>query len=222
MPVEFDHLFIFTDVGAPVADQLVALGVLEGSSNIHPGQGTTNRRFFFHNAMLEFLWVHNPIEVQSADIQSTRLGERWANRDRVCPIGICFRPAADFSNIPLFPSWDYQPPYLPKNWSIVVANNSDILTEPMLFQISFGKRPDTLSLEKAQPLDHPVGWQEITRVEIISPVTTSPSPELQAALDSKQVKIRLGNEYYVELGFDGETQGQQLDLRSSLSLMMYW
>jgi hypothetical protein len=41
--MSIDHLFICTDVGAIVADRLVALGLVEGSSNVHPGQGTTNR-----------------------------------------------------------------------------------------------------------------------------------------------------------------------------------
>jgi hypothetical protein len=36
----------------------------EGTPNIHPGQGTANRRFFFRNAMLELLWVNDEQFVQ--------------------------------------------------------------------------------------------------------------------------------------------------------------
>jgi hypothetical protein len=57
MSVELDHIFICTEVGVPEADQLVTFGLTEGSSNLHLGQGTANRRFFFYNAMLELLWV---------------------------------------------------------------------------------------------------------------------------------------------------------------------
>ncbi len=56
MAFELDHLFIMTDINAPVADRLISSGLTEGRSNIHPGQGTANRCFFFHNAMLELLW----------------------------------------------------------------------------------------------------------------------------------------------------------------------
>jgi hypothetical protein len=76
MSFEFDHLFIFTDVGEIVADRLVDLGLVEGSRNVHPGQGTANRRFFFHNAMVELLWVHDREETQSERIRRTHLGER--------------------------------------------------------------------------------------------------------------------------------------------------
>jgi hypothetical protein len=214
MKAEFDHLFIFTDIGAPAADRLVALGLTEGSSRTHPGQGTANRSFFFHNAMLELLWVHNPIEAQSELIQRTRLWERAENRARICPFGISLRPATDPPEPAAFPHWDYHPPYLPETLSIAVATNSEVLTEPMLFQIPFGKRPDQLPPVKAQPLDHPLGFREITRVEIITPVTTAPSPELQIFLDNNHIKIRNGLDYCVELGFDGERQGQQMDLRS--------
>jgi hypothetical protein len=53
MTVEFDHMFICTQLGAPEADRLVAFGLSEGTPNSHPGQGTACRRFFFRNAMLE-------------------------------------------------------------------------------------------------------------------------------------------------------------------------
>jgi hypothetical protein len=44
---------------------MVKFGLLEGSSNAHPGQGTANRRFFFDNFMLELLWVTNPAEART-------------------------------------------------------------------------------------------------------------------------------------------------------------
>jgi hypothetical protein len=222
MTIEFDHLFICTDIGAPVADRLVAFGLQEGSPNTHPGQGTSNRRFFFHNAMLELLWVHNPAEAKSEAIRRTHLWERWENRDSICPIGIAFRPADVATDAVAFLSWDYQPPYLPENLSIAVANNSAILTEPMLFQIPFGRRPDDLPPEKSQPLDHPAGLREITRVEIMGPVSTSPSPELQTVIENHQIEFQNSTDYCVGLGFDGEKQGQQVDFRPELPLIVNW
>jgi hypothetical protein len=222
MTFEFDHLFICTDVGAEQADRLVSLGLVEGSSNRHPGQGTANRRFFFHNAMLELLWVHDPTEVQSEAIRRTHLWERWSSRHRVCPFGICLRPSKGSGDAVAFSSWDYHPPYLPATLSIAVGNNSEVLTEPMLFQISFGKRPDQAPPEKTQPLEHPIGLREITRVEVVSPVVTYPSPEFQAVLDTQQVKLRIDEAYCIELGFDDETQRQQVDFRPGLPLLLSW
>ncbi len=93
-PFELDHLFICTSVGAPEADRLIEFGLTEGSPNVHPGQGTANRRFFFQNAMLELLWVRDSAEAESETTRPTRLWERWTGRNNgACPFGFCFRPA---------------------------------------------------------------------------------------------------------------------------------
>ncbi|MDJ0592016.1 MAG: hypothetical protein QNJ72_18845 [Pleurocapsa sp. MO_226.B13] len=60
MTIELDHLFICSQVNAPEIDRLLDLGLVEGSSNTHPGQGTANRRIFFANLMLELAWVESP------------------------------------------------------------------------------------------------------------------------------------------------------------------
>jgi Glyoxalase-like domain len=223
MTFEFDHLFICTDIGAPEAELLVSLGLVEGRSNTHPGQGTANRCFFFHNAMLELLWVCDPEETRSELIRPTHLWERWANRqDGACPFGFCLRSTTPDRDSIAFPSWAYRPPYLPEPLSISVGTNSSVLTEPMLFQTPFGKRPDRYSTEKAQPLAHPIGWQEITRVELFSHAIDRPSPALQAAVNTDRIGLRLGAEYCVELGFDGEVQGHRVDFWPGLPLVVSW
>ncbi|MEG4321548.1 MULTISPECIES: hypothetical protein [unclassified Microcoleus] len=223
MAFEFDHLFILTDIGAPEAEILSSFGLVEGLSRIHRGQGTTNRCFFFPNAMLELLWIHDPEEAQSEPIRRTRLWERSTNRNNgACPFGICLRPGTDSPDKIAFSSWAYHPPYLPETISIAVATNSDNLAEPMLFQIPWGKRPDSSSAEKLQPLEHGVGFREITRVELVSPAANNPSPELQAVIDTNQVKLRRGTEDFLEMGFDGEVQGKLVDFRPGLPLIVSW
>jgi hypothetical protein len=223
MAFELDHLFICTDIDACEAENLVSFGFVEGRSNTHPGQGTANRCFFFHNAMLEMLWVHNPEEAKSEPIHLTHLWERWSGRNNgTCPFGVCLRPVEGSGDVVAFSSWAYCPPYLPKTMSIAVGTNSDVLTEPMLFQTPFGKRPDRYSTEKAQPLEHGIGLCEITRVELVSPVENKPSREFQAVIDTNQIKLRVGAEYCMELGFDGEVQGQQVDFRPGLPLLVSW
>ncbi|MEM9151797.1 MAG: VOC family protein [Cyanobacteria bacterium P01_F01_bin.3] len=221
MAFEFDHLFICTDVGAAAAEKLISFGLVEGSPNTHPGQGTANRRFFFHNAMLELLWVTSEAEAISPPIRRTHLWERWQKRElEACPFGICLRATGKTAQDIAFDHWDFCPPYLPQGMSIAVATNSNIVAEPMLFQTPFGKRPDEQPPEKAQPLNHTTGLKEITRVTLISPSAQHPSPELQSALDTKQIELKEGTAYCVELGFDRETQGQHVDFRPELPLVI--
>jgi Glyoxalase-like domain len=223
MAFEFDHVFIMTDHGAEITDRLLMLGFVQGISRVHPGQGTTNRCFFFQNAMLEFLWVHDPAEAQSDMIQRTHLWERWRDRNSgICPFGICLRPTPESIGSIAFEHWDYKPPYLPENLSIAVGNNSEILTEPMLFQTPFGKRPDQQPIEKRFPLVHPIGLRKITRVELVSPMADHPSPEMRSVLETGQIQLRFGNEYWLELGFDGESEGKSIDFKSELPLIIHW
>ena len=93
--MEFDHLFITTSVGAPEADRLLRAGFAEGEPNVHSGQGSSCRRFFFQNAYLEFLWVENESEARAAPVERTQLWERWCwERTGASPFGIGLRPSS--------------------------------------------------------------------------------------------------------------------------------
>ncbi len=218
---KLDHIFICCAAQAPEAELLITQGFTEGLGNIHPGQGTQNRRFFFANFFLEFLWVANPTEAQSKMIQPTHLWDRWLNQDScTCPFGFGLRPAHRLPAQAPFSTWDYQPPYLPKSTTICIATNSDILTEPMLFYLPFGQRPDDYPIGKIQPLIHENGLTKMTHLELVSPYISSPSIELQAMIKAHIIQLSLGQEYLIKLGFDGELKGQQIDFRPLLPLIV--
>ena len=110
MPFELDHVLICTQAGAPEADRLVDFGLTEGPANVHTNQGTANRRFFFHNAMIECFWVHTPQEAQNAMTRPTHLWPRWQGRGHeTSPFGICLRPASPQSESLPLPTWAYRP-----------------------------------------------------------------------------------------------------------------
>lgn len=251
MTFEIDHIFILTDIGAGAAEQLISLGFVEGSSNVHPGQGTANRRFFFNNVGLELLWADNEADATSAPIRQTHLWERWKNRkDSACPFGVCLRPtvlnkgvpnkAVPNSNTvsssssmppfsPLSPSfsppfsyWHFQPPYLPKTLSIAVATNSENIAEPMLFQTPFAKRPDQFSGKKSQPLEHPIGVTDITQVTLTLPSVSAISPELAALAPVESLQLRSGPAHCMTITFDHHRQRQQHDCRPDLPLILKW
>jgi hypothetical protein len=221
MTLEFDHLFICTEINAPEARALLDFGLTEGTSNRHPGQGTANRRFFFRNAMLELLWVCDSAEVRSPMIAPTHLWERWQNRNcGACPFGFCFRSSGEIKpNLP-FSTWDYKPPYLPPSLAIPVGTNADIATEPMLFYLPFGQRPDRNP--QRQPLNHSTKFKEISRVTLITPHTETLSAELQGVIQTNLIQIRGGDRYGLEIGFDGEKQGEKHDFHPKLPLRFCW
>lgn len=224
MGVELDHIFICSSVdAADEAGCLTAFGLTEGSSNAHPGQGTACRRFFFHNAYVELLWVNDPLEAQSKTSRPTRLWERWTHRgDRCCPFGFIFRPTKTGA-VPPFATWDYRPAYLPEPLSIQVGNNCEMLMEPMLFYLPFAlRRPDHQSAPKRQPLDHTAGFREISHVELIISHATSYSPELKSLVDNHLLRLTHGAKPLLVLGLDGQQQGKQIDFRPVLPLICVW
>lgn len=74
-----DHIFIASQQQGKDAEQLVNLGFIEGSSRVHKGQGTTNRKFYFNNFFLEIIWVHDEQELCHERNKQMGLADRIAN-----------------------------------------------------------------------------------------------------------------------------------------------
>ena len=221
--VEVDHVFVSVSVGAPESQKLIDLGLLEGSPNRHPGQGTANRRFFFANAMLELIWVEDVAEARNEAEPARRLHlwERWAGRDgSACPFGVCLRPTAGEAREAPFPAWEYRPSYAPVG--VPVANNSTIAAEPLLFFIPMHRRIDTAPAGQRQPYEHSLPIRELTSLRIFSPGAATPSASMLAALRTGAFSFQHAAQPLLELGFDGERGGGRADLRPVLPLVLLW
>ena len=218
---ELDHVIVFADSGAPEAEALVDFGLTEGDPNVHPGQGTACRRFFFHNAFLELLWVSDATEVQSELVQPTQLGLRWSRRKSGgSPFGVCMRSAHPGADGPPFPSWEYRPSYLPSPWAIHLAEGVG-LSEPLWAFLGFAQRPDA-PRSRPQPLAHRAGIQEITHVRITSTTVDSPVAVVSAASKSGGITLASGAEHFMELTFDDSAHGRAQDFRPVLPLVFRW
>jgi hypothetical protein len=220
MPFELDHLYILATPGAPEAERLIALGLTEGSPNVHPGQGTANRRFYFDNAMLELIFVTDEAEARSAAVALTRLWERsrW-RQTAVSPIGLCLRTTEQAP--PPFPVYDYQPAYLPSGGAIPIARGT-LAVEPMVFINPYGIRPDSYPPERREPLEHALGVHAISAVQITSAGCEPPSDPLYFAQRQGIVTYSNGAGHLLELTFDDGTCGGQADLRPELPLVLRW
>src|SRR5207249_2167482 len=60
------------------------------------------------------------------------------------------------------------------------------------FYFDFNQRPDARHWADRQPLAHPTGLGEITRVELVSPHASAISPELRAMTDTNLLRLRAG------------------------------
>jgi hypothetical protein len=200
----------------------VSLGLTEGSSNVHPGQGTANRRFFFRNAMLELLWVGDEREARSEPIAPTWLWERSRWRQTgASPFGICLRGTDGTTRALPFETWSYRPPYLPAGMEIPVARAASP-AEPMMFAIPFGRRPDAVPPQRREPIEHPIGVREITSVRVTLARGGGLTPPLHAAEQLGIARFIRDTEHLMDLSFDEASRGESADFRPELPLVLRW
>ena len=198
VPLQLDHVFICCDVGAPEADALIRLGLVEGSRNTHPGQGTANRRFFFRGGFIELLWVQDAAKAQSQSAAPTRLWPRWSQRNsESCPFGIAFSPADAEVVSPPFEVWDYTPGYLPPGKVIRFARGTR-LQEPELFYLGW---PNAEAGAAGQPIDHAVPLIALKSVSVGVPTPAALSESLQAAVAAGLITVHASATYRLTLEF---------------------
>lgn len=211
--MQLDHFFILTKKFAPEAELLTDLGLVEGTSNDHPGQGTANRRFFFSNTALELLYVRDADEAQNGPGQDLRFPERASNPD-ASPLGLVLRRDGNWESEP-FAGWHYQPKYFDPGVSFLVGGNSERLGEPLCICM-----PDNLPSGLSQVRSKPP-FTEVTQLRLQVPVT-EPSSVLQAVARIERIQIHFDSPHLLEIAFDHEVEGKKQDFRPTLPLILRW
>jgi hypothetical protein len=211
--MKLDHIFVLADPGAAVAERLTGIGLVEGSSNEHPGQGTANRRFFFSNVALELLYMRDVNEAERGPGQRLRFQER-VSTPGASPFGLVMRPDTD-SDDPPFNGWRYQPVYFDPGVTFLVADNSDRLEEPLCICLPGGAPSGSAQVKSAAP------FTEVSGVRLHVPVA-KPSSVLEAIGRVKGIQIQLDSPHLLEIIFCHEEQGHRHDFRPDLPLVIYW
>lgn len=213
MALELDHVFILVEPEARVADRLLGQSFREGPRNTHPGQGTANRRFFFANGMLEFLWVQDADEARNGPGRNLHFAER-AIDPTASPFGIIFVPRQDNASpdIP-FPGWHYQPDYFPPPKGFHVGANSKNFLEPLCFYFPFHDP----GVPRPQPERNS---QRITEVVISTP-STDTDGVLVLASRCDRLSIQSAREHLMEITLDHRALGHTQDFRPAMPLILH-
>jgi Glyoxalase-like domain len=220
MGYEIDHIFLLTDAGAPAADELVRLGLREGAPNRHQGQGTANRRFFFDNAMLEFVWVEDIDEARGLMAHPLRLADRWQERCiGACPFGICLRPSDGATPTTPFKSFEYRPAYLPAGLEIRVAQGLSLADPFWFFMNRVHDQQASPSAHGSVPL-HRLGIRCVTDVTMTIHGKVSTLSEAAAAACG--VKLRTGSKYHLRIAFDGGANRRTHQFSTGLPMEFCW
>ena len=227
--MELDHLFVLLRPDAPddpLAERLERAsaglreaGLDEGSPNVHPGQGTACRRFFFDNAMFELLWLTDAEAAARSPAERLALSVR-ASDPAACPFGVAFRPSLVPNEPAGFPHAPYRPAYLPEPLEIQVARDGSP-REPLWFHLPFvppGKRRQDPSRSAPEPREHPAGIERLTAVEITLP--DAPGPLARSISASQPIRWLRGKHFRLALIFDHGRHPRVVDPVDGLPLSL--
>ncbi|GAB5408439.1 MAG: VOC family protein [Balneolaceae bacterium] len=200
--MEIDHLFIFSNDQGKEADQLIDFGFTEGSTRIHQGQGTKNRKFYFKNFFLELLWVIDEYEIQSESTSVTKLWERSKFQlNGNSRFGLCLVNSS--STDKLFKKGSiYQPEYFPKGISIDFIANENNPTLPWTFRLPYRGKQKSHS----EPTSHSNGIQLLTKTEFEISSHDLKSPFISHLKELSNIKFKKSERSHLTLEFDNVLQ----------------
>jgi len=154
-----DHIFIFTNDGGKVANELVDFGLTEGSNRVHTGQGTTNRKFYFQNFFLEVLWVHDEEEIKKESLKPIGLWQRADYKtNNFSRYGLCI-VNTDETNDLFKGAYKYQPDYFPNGNTIDILKNENNPSIPWTFRLPF----EGQKRNESEPTNHVKGFSKLTK-----------------------------------------------------------
>lgn len=210
MNLELHHIFILVEPNADIADLLVSIGMVEATPNSHPGQGSANRRFFYSNGALEFLYVRDELEANNGPGSKMQLPRRASVGNS--PFGVILSRKDNLNTKIPFEGWEYKPEYF-ESWSFHVGENT--LLEPLCIYMPFVE-PGTLN-KKTENSE----FKRITQVSIHTPLTEF-SSVVNAVNSADTIQIVKGNQHLMEIVFDNHQKHEKRDFRPELPLIVYW
>ncbi|MFP2995093.1 VOC family protein [Spongiivirga sp. MCCC 1A20706] len=238
--VQLDHVNIWVKNATKAKERLVELGftgIPDSLSNVHKGQGTTGRYFYFLNGYLELIFVCDQAEFEANNEKNTALdfAERVnfeANGASPFSIALNLKEYAA-EKIP-FKTVRYHQEWMDENSSIYAAQSSKKhLKEPSIFVVfpeiqydvfesisDLNKIPEEYALWR-EFYKHPNGAKKITAVKITSPEVDVTTETIKAVNEIEGISVSSGAAHLMELYFDNNVQGKSYDLRPDLPLIIH-
>jgi len=212
--IYLDHIFVLTEAEASAVEQIVQMGLVEGIANTHPGQGTSNRRFFLENLTIELLYINDAAEAENGPGKNLRLVNRVREQDS-CPFGLVSR-VTDSRAVPEFKSWQYYPDYFNGSMCFYVGENSNCLAEPLCICM-----PPELPLKKDIPKKYANHDWNVTSIYLSVPVDV-PTEELAYFAEMDNLYIEYGKPHKLTVVLNNGVAGNVLNLELNIPVILKW
>lgn len=215
--MQVDHIFIFSARQGNEAQALVNAGFTEGSSRIHPGQGTVNRKFYFENFFLEILWIHNEEEIKSPGTNPTKLWERSQFRiNNYSRFGVCLVNTETTDTL-FKTSKIYEPQYFPQGMVIDFIAHDSMPWLPWTFRLPYRGQ----SKKVTEPTQQALKIQQLTQVTFNLPYSSSSQDFTRFFNNHSTIDFQESNYPQLLLEFDHKKQGKSIDFPALDLLIEY-
>ena len=239
--LKLDHLNIWVKNPKKAKERLTDIGftsVPDSLSQIHKGQGTTGRYFFFLNGYLELIFVYDQNEFEqnvekNKDLDFTERANFQSNG--ASPFSIALKVKDyEVEKIP-FEKVKYHQDWMEEGTNIFAAKNSKTpLKEPSVFVVypeiesdTFETIADLKNIPDENAIwrefyKHPNGVKNITNILITSTDLDLKTETIKAVNGMENLTVKNGMKHLMELYFDNNAQGKSFDLRPELPLIIYF
>lgn len=238
--LQVEHLSVWVDKPEVAKQKLQDIGftiVPDSFSDVHHGQGTSGRYMDFLNMYLELIFVYDQDELERNNKKNTDLDfVKRANFDAngASPFSIALKIRDyDMDKIP-FETVRYHQDWMEGQSSIYSAKNSNlIINEPSIFVVY--PEMEHKQFERLSDLDtipeeyafvgefykHKNGAQKLTKISITAPGVDLSTETMKAIESIENITITSGSEHLMELFFDDGVQGESIDLRPELPIIVH-
>ena len=236
----FDHVNIWVknpQIAKKKLEKIGFTGIPDSLSQIHTGQGTTGRYFYFLNGYLELIFVYDEEEFNTNVAKNKQLDfeERSKSPENgFLPFSIALKMENyDKNKIP-FKTIEYTQDWMGDSNKIYVSKNAKLKKEePSLFVIYpeiqydvFDTKKDLSKIPEEYSMwrdfyYHKNEAEKISKIKIYTSKLDTNSETLKMLNDLKEVEVVEGEEYLMELYFDNQKKKKVYDMRPEIPLKVY-
>ena len=221
--IELDHVWIMVSPGAPEREVLKRAGFqISPDVSRNDGQGTASISVEFENSYLELMWPDSTVTVAPG---LERAAEKFRQRmlwrsSGWCPFGVGLRRTAPSDDTLPFPTWSWTAEWMPKGSRMEMLTPRDDRQSPAL---SIEPRALTDTSEqrtRASRYHHAISARRITGIRLISPGTYEPIAALTYLQTHHVLSVTQGDQWLLEVTFDGGKSKKSSDLRPDLPVVI--
>ncbi|MFK7936334.1 MAG: hypothetical protein AB8G22_22660 [Saprospiraceae bacterium] len=238
--LNMDHLNVWVDNPTEAKDKLVEIGftaVPDSLSNVHVGQGTSGRYFYFLNSYLEFIFIYDENEFANNVKANPALDfkERAESpTNEYLPFGVAINmeeydpTKLPFETVAYYQEWmgAYDRIYTAKNSKLNPSEPTVFTMFPEIKYDVFDSVDDLMNIPEEYAIwrefhKHKNGAQKITNVKIRTTKIDPASETANMINGLENVELVVGKECLMEIYFDQHKQGKVFDLRPEVPLKIY-